>query len=64
MSYIRQAIDERDIRNAMSLRYHKLQPPKDHQFAVKVSDQFRLILEWEGVESEKTIIVVGIEDYH
>ena len=64
MGYIRQAVDERDIRNARALHYHKLQPPRDHQFAVNVSDQFRLILEWGGADSEKTITVVGIEDYH
>ena len=64
MNYIRNASDERDIRNYKSLHYHKLQPPREGQYAVKVSDQFRLILEWEGAGTETTVIVVGIEDYH
>jgi plasmid maintenance system killer protein len=64
MGYIRQATDERDIRNAKSLHYHKLHPPRDSQYALDVSDQFRLIVEWEGVGSDRTFIVVGIEDYH
>jgi proteic killer suppression protein len=64
MHYIRHATDERDIRNFKSLHYHKLQKPRAHQHAVDVSDQFRLILEWEGTGADRTIVVVEIEDYH
>jgi toxin HigB-1 len=64
MGYIRQATDERDLRAFKSLHYHKLHPPRDHQYAVDVSDQFRLILEWEGTTPDQTLAIVGIEDYH
>jgi plasmid maintenance system killer protein len=65
MNYIRNASDERDIRNYKAVHYHKLQPPRDHQYALDVSDQFRLILEWEGgTGAERTAVIIGIEDYH
>lgn len=64
MGIIRNATDERDIRNLKSLHYHKLQPPRRHQYAVDVSDQFRLILEWESSQDAKTVVIVDIEDYH
>lgn len=64
MQVIRDAADERDLRNFKSLHYHKLQSPRDHQHAVNVSDQFRLILEWEGNGQAQTLVVVDIEDYH
>ena len=64
MGIIRNAMNERDIRNFKSLHYHKLQAPRDHQYAVDVSDQDRLILEWEGSGQAQTVVVVDIEDYH
>lgn len=63
MGWIRAAEDERDIREQKSLHYEKLRPPRDHQHSVKVSDQWRLILEWEG-EGKKALLIGEIEDYH
>jgi toxin HigB-1 len=63
MGYLRAATDERAIREYKSLHYEKLQPPRDHQRSVKLSDQWRLILEWEG-EGKQVLLIVGIEDYH
>jgi len=31
---------------------------------MRLNDQFRLILEFEGSGAGKTVVVVGIEDYH
>ena len=47
-----------------SLRFEKLQPPRSHQFSMRLNDQWRLILEFEGKGASKVTVIVAIEDYH
>lgn len=61
---IRGAKDERDFYNMRSLRFEKLQGKRQHQYSMRLNDQFRLILEFDGHGPEKTIVIVAIEDYH
>ena len=64
MQVIRAAKDERDFRQLKSLRYEKLKGDRSHQHSMRLNDQFRLILEFEGSGADKTVVVVSIEDYH
>lgn len=64
MQIIRAAQDERDFYALKSLHYEKLKGKREHQHSMRLNDQFRLILEYEGSGSDKTIVIVGIEDYH
>ena len=64
MGILRNAVDERDLGAFNALRYKPLQKPRDHQHSVRINDQFRLILEWEGKGETRTLTIVGIEDYH
>ena len=64
MNAIRQATDERVFYSMRSLRYEKLNSPRDHQYSLRLNDQWRLILEYEGKAASKVVVVVGIEDYH
>jgi proteic killer suppression protein len=64
MNAIRQAPDERVFRNMVSLHYKKLKPPRDHQYSMRLNDQWRLILEFDGKGESKVVVVVSIEDYH
>jgi proteic killer suppression protein len=64
MQTIRAAQDERDFYALKSLHYEKLKGNRAHQHSMRLNDQFRLILEYEGTGSEKAIVIVGIEDYH
>jgi len=64
MQLIRAALDERDFRNQQSLRFEKLKGQRSHQHAMRLNDQFRLILEISGEARSKVITIVGIEDYH
>jgi toxin HigB-1 len=61
---IRAAPDERDFYQLKSLRYEKLKGKRSHQHSMRLNDQYRLILEYEKQSSEKTAVIVGIEDYH
>jgi len=64
MQLIRSAPDERDFYKLASLRFEKLKGQRDHQHSMRLNDQWRLILEFEGKSPQKVVVVVGIEDYH
>lgn len=64
MQVIRGAEDERDFYAFKSFRYEKLKGNRSHQHSMRLNDQFRLILEYEGTGPDKTVIVVEIVDYH
>ena len=61
---IRNAVDERDLREMKSAHFEKLKGNRDHQHSMRLNDQWRLILEIEGKGTNKRLIIVGIEDYH
>lgn len=64
MALIRAAADERDFYGLKSLHYEKLKGDRKHQRAMRLNDQWRLIVELEGDGLNRTVIVVGIDDYH
>ncbi len=64
MQQIRAAQDERVFYSLKSLRFEKLKGSRKHQHSMRLNDQWRLILEIEGADPHKTIVVVSIEDYH
>jgi toxin HigB-1 len=64
MQSIRAALDERDFYNQKSLHFEKLEGKRDHQRSMRLNDQWRLILEIVGDGPNKTVWIIGIEDYH
>ena len=64
MNFLRQAADERDIYAWASLRFEKLKGQRAHQRSIRLNDQWRLILEFEGAAPNKAVVIVAIEDYH
>lgn len=64
MWFIRNATDERDLREKKSLHFEKLKGSREHQYSMRLNDQWRLIIEIEGKGTNKTLVVIGIEDYH
>ncbi len=61
---IRNAADERDLREMKSSRLEKLKGDRKGQYSMRLNDQWRLLLEIEGKGTNKRIVVVAIEDYH
>jgi proteic killer suppression protein len=61
---IRNAVDERDLREVKSNHFEKLKGDREHQYSMRLNDQWRLIIEIEGKGTNKRLVVVGIEDYH
>ena len=64
MQQIRSFKDERDFYNLRSLRFEKLKGTRRHQHSIRLNDQWRLILEFEGSGNNKKCIIVEINDYH
>lgn len=64
MQFIRSAHDERDFYVMKSLHFEKLKGKRSHQHSMRLNDQFRLIIEFETKGTDKTVVVVEIEDYH
>ncbi len=64
MQTIRAAMDERDFYALRSLHFEKLKGDRSHQHSMRLNDQFRLILEYDGTGPDKTVVIVAIEDYH
>ena len=61
---IRAATDERIFYRMKSFHYEKLAGARRHQHSMRLNDQFRLIVQYEGKSPNKTIVVISIEDYH
>lgn len=64
IQFIRSAVDERDFRALKSLHFEKLKGDRSHQHSMRMNDQWRLILEFEGEAPNKKVVVIGVEDYH
>jgi proteic killer suppression protein len=64
MQVIRAAPDERDIFAMRGLHFEKLKGERSHQYSLRVTIKWRLIVELKGDAPNKVVRVKGIEDYH
>lgn len=64
MRYIRDAIDERDLRAWVGKHFEKLQGDRSHQHSMKIDSQWRLVFEIQPGKPKNVIHVVEITDYH
>lgn len=59
-------MDERTLYASRSLHFEKLKGPRREERSVRLNDQWRLILcleETAGTKG-KTVVILGVEDYH
>lgn len=64
MQWVRDAHDERDLRQYKSLHFEKLKGDRSHQHSMAVTDQYRLIVELVDMPKGRTVVIVEITDYH
>ena len=64
MQQIRAASDERTFYAYRSLWFEKLQRDRVGQYAMRLNDQWRLIVELRGTAPKKAVHIVEIVDYH
>jgi proteic killer suppression protein len=60
MQVIEGAPDERTLRKWKSLHFEKY----GDQHSIRLNDQWRLLLQFEGEAPNKLVIIVAIVDYH
>lgn len=61
---LREAPDERTLRNWKSLHYEKLEGDKEGLRSIRLNKQFRLVFEIDTSETPPLIAIISIEDYH
>ena len=64
LNFIRQAVDERDIRNWKSLRAEKMQGQEAGQMTIRLNDQWRLFYEIETQGGRLKFVVLDVRDPH
>jgi proteic killer suppression protein len=64
LQFIRGAANERDLYAIRANRFERLQGKREHQYSMRLNDQWRLILEIEGEDPKKIVWIIAIEDYH
>ena len=52
------------IRVMRDERFEKLKGSRDGQYSIRLNDQWRLILEFEGEAPQKVVRLIEIVDYH
>ena len=64
MGKIAAAVDERDLRALNGLHYHKLGGARNHQHALSITGNWRLIVERIEKDSRIKLVIISVEDYH
>lgn len=64
VQFIRAAPSEQVFYAMKSLHYEKLKGKRAHQHSMRLNDQYRLILEYDGDGATRVAVLVAIEDYH
>lgn len=61
---LKQAPDERTLRNWKSLHYEKLQGNRKSERSVRINKQWRLVFTLDTGTKPHRITILGVEDYH
>jgi proteic killer suppression protein len=64
LSVIRDAPDERTLRNWKSLHFEKLQGAREGQSSIRLNNQWRLVFQIDSTLSPPKMTVKSVEDYH
>lgn len=64
LHFIRNAPDERTLREWKSLHYEKLKGDREHQRSIRLNDRWRLVFEIDDQSRPPKVRVHGVEDYH
>jgi proteic killer suppression protein len=64
LGFIRQATDERDLRDWKSLHFEKLTADREGQHSLRLNRQWRLVVELDQHSPSKTVVICAVENYH
>jgi len=58
------AVDERDLRAMNALHMEKLRGDREGQYALRLNDQWRLIITINHDTTGRYVLIIAIVDYH
>lgn len=64
LRFIRQAVDERDLRAMKSLHYENLKGERKGQCSIRLNNQWRMIFRVNSESEPREVVILDIEDYH
>src|SRR5262249_29098643 len=64
VQFLKDAPDERTIRNWRSLNYERLKGKRKHEWSIRLNGPWRLILQRQETDAGVTLVLTGIEQYH
>jgi proteic killer suppression protein len=64
MSYVADAIDERDLRSVPGFHFEKLQGDRAGLYSLRINQQFRLVFAFKDEDGEQIMEVIELTDYH
>lgn len=64
LQFLKQAVDERDLRAMKGLRFEKLSGARKGQCSIRINNQWRIVLQIDSTCNPQEIVILGIEDYH
>jgi toxin HigB-1 len=64
MQLIRAVDHENDLRALKSRHFEKLKGKRQHDYSMRLDEQFRLIFQIEKAGEHDQLVITGIEDYH
>ncbi len=64
LNFIRQAVDERDVRNWKSLRVEKMQGDESGKLTIRLNDQWRMFFVFEKENGRTKFVVLDVRDPH
>jgi toxin HigB-1 len=64
LQFIRAAADLRDFYSMKSLHFEKLKGDLGGKHSMRLNDQWRLIMRFEGESTRTVAVLIGIRDYH
>jgi proteic killer suppression protein len=64
LNFIKNAVDERDLRQWKALHFKKLKAEREGQYSLRLNRQWRLVVEMDEGSPQKTVVICEIENYH
>lgn len=64
LNFIRNAVDERDLRGWPALHFEKLKEPMDGDYSMRLNLQWRLLADLEGTAPNKVVVLQKIENHY
>jgi proteic killer suppression protein len=64
LNYIRQAVDERDLRAWPGLHFEKLSEKMEGEYSMRLNRQWRLLVDLEGTAPDKVVVLQKIDNHY